>query len=152
MNAPFSLPADDAVIDPHLVFLQRASALCTLVEAGEMTPADAFAELAVDLHCRCSRETVRQWEKTHPHAAAQKAAPQPCAAASTVQALMHSLRSGAAALDRADVRQRLSQLNGSQLKAVCAGVRKFLPDIATPWSEADSKSIAGLWRQLHVFR
>jgi hypothetical protein len=56
------------------------------------------------------------------------------AAASTVEALMFSLRSGAGALARPDVRHRLSQLNKEQLCEVAARLLKFT---AAGWTEAD---------------
>jgi hypothetical protein len=56
------------------------------------------------------------------------------AAASTVEALMFSLSSGAGALARPDVRHRLSQLNKEQLCEVAARLLKFT---AAGWTEAD---------------
>jgi hypothetical protein len=61
------------------------------------------------------------------------------AAASTVEALMFSLRrGGVGALARHDVQVRLSELlDLEQVREVCGRVQNFKQHIAPPWSEAD---------------
>jgi hypothetical protein len=59
------------------------------------------------------------------------------AAASTVEALMFSLRSGVAALGRTDTQQRLSELDLEQVREVCSRVQNFKQHIAPLWTEAD---------------
>jgi hypothetical protein len=55
------------------------------------------------------------------------------AAASTVEALMFSLRDGIAALGRRAILRRLSELSAAQLREVAVRVQKFKPEIAQPW-------------------
>jgi hypothetical protein len=67
------------------------------------------------------------------------------AAASTVEALMYSLRSGREALSRSDVRQRLSELDKEQLCKVAARLLKFT---AAGWTEADIEVLTNMWDDL----
>jgi hypothetical protein len=64
-------------------------------------------------------------------------------AASTVEALTFSLRSGVGALARRDVRVPLSELNEEQLGEVCARLLAHWK-----WSESDLEAIASLWSGL----
>jgi hypothetical protein len=54
----------DNPVDPRLVFLTRAAARLTLVEAGEMDLDTAVADLIPP--CACARETVAMWELKYP--------------------------------------------------------------------------------------
>jgi hypothetical protein len=64
------------------------------------------------------------------------------AAASTVEALMFSLRErGIPALDEPDTRRRLSQLNDSQLLEVAARLQKLKPEIARAWSADEVETL-----------
>ena len=55
----------DTHVDPRLVFLARASARLTLVEAGKMDIAEAYDEL-IEFVCDCQRwPLAAQWERTH---------------------------------------------------------------------------------------
>jgi hypothetical protein len=65
------------------------------------------------------------------------------AAASTLEALVFSLRSGVGALARRDVQARLSELNKNQLGEVCARLLAHWK-----WSLGDLEAIASLWGDL----
>jgi hypothetical protein len=67
------------------------------------------------------------------------------AAASTIEALMFSLRSGLGALARPDVRHRLSELSKEQLCEVAARLLKFT---AARWTEADIEALINMWDDL----
>jgi len=67
-------PQDSSInlVDPRLVFLERASARLLLVEAGEMDLdkaidglIDALDELT-GRHCTCAKETLAHWEILFP--------------------------------------------------------------------------------------
>ena len=56
----------NALVDPRLVFLARASARLALIEVGEMDLDEAFDDL-VESICDCRRwPLAEQWERTHP--------------------------------------------------------------------------------------
>jgi len=56
----------NALVDPRLVFLARASARLVLVESGEIDLGEAFDEL-IESVCDCARwPLAEQWERTHP--------------------------------------------------------------------------------------
>jgi hypothetical protein len=59
------------------------------------------------------------------------------AAASTVEALMFSLRAGVAALGKPDTLRRLSELSDAQLREVAVRLQKFTAEIARPWPPED---------------
>jgi hypothetical protein len=59
------------------------------------------------------------------------------AAASTVEALMFSLRSGVQALGQHNNVRRLSELSDEQLREVAVRVQRFSPHIAPPWNAED---------------
>lgn len=67
------------------------------------------------------------------------------ATASTVEALIYSLRSGAAALSRKDVRERLTALDEKQLREICALVQSFKPHTAQPWKADEVGKIVIMW-------
>jgi len=56
----------NALVDPRLAFLARASARLVLVEVGEMDLNEAFDDL-IEFVCDCARwPLAEQWERTHP--------------------------------------------------------------------------------------
>jgi len=56
----------NALVDPRLAFLARASARLVLVEVGEMDLNEAFDDL-IESVCDCARwPPAEQWERTHP--------------------------------------------------------------------------------------
>jgi hypothetical protein len=59
------------------------------------------------------------------------------AAASTVEALVFSLRAGVAALSELNTLRRLSELSDAQLREVATRLQKFKPDIASTWARED---------------
>jgi hypothetical protein len=59
------------------------------------------------------------------------------AAASTVEALMFSLRSGVQALGRSDTIHRLAELSDEQLRDVAVRLQKFKPHVAPAWNAED---------------
>jgi hypothetical protein len=64
----------------------------------------------------------------------------------TVEALMFSLRSGGAALERKDVRERLSRMSETQLHEICARLRKLT--IARPWTSEETALLTELWETI----
>jgi len=71
------------------------------------------------------------------------------AAASTVEALMYSLRAGGAALASPHTRRRLSELNEAQLHEVSARLQKFQPNIARAWTPVEVELLVAVWSDLH---
>jgi hypothetical protein len=71
------------------------------------------------------------------------------AAASTVEALMYSLRAGGAALACPHARRGLSELNEAQLHEVSARLQKFQPNIARPWTPVEVELLVAIWVDLH---
>jgi len=56
----------NALVDPRLAFLARASARLVLVEVGEMNLDEAYEDLVASV-CDCQRwPLAEQWELTHP--------------------------------------------------------------------------------------
>jgi len=56
----------NALVDPRLAFLARASARLILVESGEMDLDEAYEDLVASV-CDCARwPLAEQWERTHP--------------------------------------------------------------------------------------
>jgi hypothetical protein len=56
----------NALVDPRLAFLARASARLILVESGEMDLDEAYEDLVASV-CDCARwPLAAQWELTHP--------------------------------------------------------------------------------------
>jgi hypothetical protein len=65
-------------------------------------------------------------------------APQPHrAAASTVEALMYSLRFGVQALDKHETLGRLRELSDEQMREVAVRVQRFQSHIAPAWKTED---------------
>ena len=56
----------NALVDPRLAFLARASARLVLVEVGETNLDEAYEDLVASV-CDCQRwPLAEQWELTHP--------------------------------------------------------------------------------------
>jgi hypothetical protein len=53
-------------IDPKLAWLARAAARHILVDAGLMTPQEAFDGLIDCLSCTCTRAVAERWEVIYP--------------------------------------------------------------------------------------
>jgi len=73
----------------------------------------------------------------------------PRAAASTVEALMYSLRAGGAAVVCSHARRRLSELSEAQLHEVCARLQRFQPRIARAWTPVEVEFLVAIWVDLH---
>jgi hypothetical protein len=72
------------------------------------------------------------------------------ATASTVEALMFSLRSrGVGALGGSDTQRRLSELNAAQLREVALRLRKLKPKIARAWSPKEVEVLIAAKRRLN---
>ena len=71
------------------------------------------------------------------------------AAASTIEALVFSLRAGGVALDCPAARGRLSELSEAQLHEVCARLQKFNPNIARAWTPIEVELLVAVWNDLH---
>jgi len=71
------------------------------------------------------------------------------AAASTVQALMYSLRAGGAALASPHARRRLSKLSEAQLHEVSARLQKFQLNITRAWTAVEVEFLVAIWIDLH---
>jgi hypothetical protein len=70
------------------------------------------------------------------------------AAASTIEALMFSLRRGPEALTHAGTLNRLAQLSEPQLLEVMTRVQKFKPEIAPAWTPEQVRALAILRSRL----
>ena len=71
------------------------------------------------------------------------------AAASTVEALMYSLRRGVDELTKPDTQRRLSELSEDQLRAVCERVQNFKPEIAPAWTPEEIEALTNIWSAVH---
>src|SRR5262245_6205108 len=71
------------------------------------------------------------------------------AAASTVEALMYTLRAGGTALACPHARRRLSELSEAQLHEVCARLQRFQPRIARAWTPVEVELLVAIWVDLH---
>ena len=71
------------------------------------------------------------------------------AAASTIEALMFSLRAGGAALACPHARRRLAELTEAQLHDVCARLQKIDPNIARAWTPIEVELLVAVWSDLH---
>jgi len=67
----------------------------------------------------------------------------------TIEALVYSLRRGAAELSKPDTLRRLSELDKAQLKAIYRHLQNFNPEIAPPWPPEDVAALIAKWRELH---
>jgi hypothetical protein len=75
--------------------------------------------------------------------------PRDRAAASTVEALMYTLRAGGTALACPHARRRLSELSEAQLHEVCARLQRFQPRIARAWTPVEVELLVAIWVDLH---
>jgi hypothetical protein len=71
------------------------------------------------------------------------------AAASTVEALLYSLRAGGAALACPHARRRLAELAEAQLHEVSARLQTFQPKIARAWTPVEVELLVGIWIDIH---
>ena len=71
------------------------------------------------------------------------------AAASTVDALMYSLREGVVALRRDDVLQRLGALDEQQMRTACTQLLKRNPNIAKSWEPDEIECLVIAWAACH---
>jgi hypothetical protein len=68
------------------------------------------------------------------------------AAASTVEALMFSLREGIESLEtNSDSLRRLSELSAEQLRCVCERLQRLKPAIAPAWSSEGVRALIRIW-------
>jgi hypothetical protein len=74
------------------------------------------------------------------------------AAASSVEALTHSLQRGVDELTRPDTQRRLSELSEEQLHAVCGRLQNFKPEISPAWTPEEVKALISIWGTIHVSR
>src|SRR5262245_42664736 len=72
-----------------------------------------------------------------------------CAAASTVEALMFSLRRGVNELASPDTQRRLSELDEGQLSAVCGRLQNFKPEIVAAWEPEEIEALTNIWSVVH---
>jgi hypothetical protein len=71
------------------------------------------------------------------------------AAASTVEALMYSLRRGVNELTKPDTQRRLSELSEDQLRAACERLQNFKPEIAPAWTPEEIEALTNIWSAVH---
>ena len=71
------------------------------------------------------------------------------AAASTIEALMFSLRAGGVALACPHARRRLAGLAEAQLHEVCARLQKIDLNIARAWTPIEVELLVAVWSDLH---
>jgi hypothetical protein len=72
------------------------------------------------------------------------------AAASTIEALMFSLRSGTGALGQPDTLRRLGELSDTQIREVAVRVQKFKPQIIAPaWTAEDVRMLLAARSKVH---
>ena len=74
------------------------------------------------------------------------------APATTVEALMLSLRRGISELTQPDTLRRLSALDTDQFESVCLRVQAFQPRIAPTWTADDADLLISTWRKLREQR
>ena len=64
----------------------------------------------------------------------------------TVEALMFSLRSGGAALERKEVHERLAHMSETQLHEICARLHKLT--VARTWTSEETALLTELWETI----
>jgi hypothetical protein len=74
------------------------------------------------------------------------------APASTLEALIFSLRRGVTELTKPDRQRRLAALEENQLEAACLRLQAFQPKIAEPWSPDDVDLLISAWRKFREQR
>jgi len=67
----------------------------------------------------------------------------------TIEALVYSLRRGAAELSKPDKLRQLSELDKAQLKAIYRHLQNFNLEIVPPWPPEDVAALIAKWRELH---
>jgi hypothetical protein len=76
--APLTQTAGWSMIDPRLVFLERAAARLALLEAGAMNLEEAFDGLMPAVlqiaDCRCYREIIESFDRCRPASKHRRAA------------------------------------------------------------------------------
>jgi hypothetical protein len=144
-------------VDPRAVFLRRAARVGALHRGGRLNADQAFNALIHpfleivgpaarlckicgdppwrhdEAWCRaCAEgEARRRADRTEPPTPAR-------AAASTLEALMYSLRErGIKALGEPDTLRRLCELSDEQLRDVAVRLQQFQPHIAPAWKAED---------------
>jgi hypothetical protein len=116
--------------DPHLMWLAHAAAVQAQVEAAEITPAAAFAELAPAFDrlrpCTCAREYTarleryghRRAELNNPHS---RPTPQ-----STIEAILYVVRQrGVAALKEPATAARIQECDAEARKELKLRIKKL---------------------------
>jgi len=104
---------------------------------------------------RCEgAEILRAWRLLDENVSLEQAwseiqVPRGRTAASTVEALMYTLRAGGTALACPHARRRLSELSEAQLHEVCARLQRFLPRIARAWTPVEVELLVAIWVDLH---
>jgi hypothetical protein len=83
------------------------------------------------------------------HAWSETQAPRGRAAASTVEALVYSLRGGGTSLNCAHTRRRLSELSEAQLHEMSARLQRFQPNIARAWTSVEVELLVAIWIGSH---
>ena len=130
-----------------------------LMTAGEhrCTPSRPDAKLAVEqeaTHQLESAEILRARRLLDENVSLERAwseiqASRGRAAASTVEALLYSLRAGGAALDCRHARRRLAELTEAQLHEVFTRLQKIDPNIARAWTPIEVELLVAVWSDLH---
>jgi hypothetical protein len=141
---------------------QAPQALCQrheLMTAGEhrCMPSRPDAKLAVEqeaTHQLESAEILRARRLLDENVSLERAwsetqASRGRAAASTVEALLYSLRTGGAALACPHARRRLAELAEAQLHEVSARLQTFQPKIARAWTPIEVELLVAVWSDLH---
>jgi hypothetical protein len=73
------------------------------------------------------------------------------AAASTVDALIYSLRQrGTATLSEPDTQRRIAELSEEQLHDVGSRLQRLKPEIAKPWTAEDIERLVEAWAVRHA--
>jgi hypothetical protein len=113
------------------------AALEIMVAAGVIRPEQSTFELACEQADR----------KRQPHPNRQEVAMG--APATTVEALVFSLRRGVNELTQPDTKRRLAALDAHQLKEACRRVQAFHPKIAKQWLADDVERLISAWKNSH---
>lgn len=124
----------EAAVDYHK---QRAGRVLVVESAPER-----LKKLRALLNNNVSLETA--CAEMHQHHFAGRAA------ASTVEALMYSLREhGTAALDEPPTKRRIRQLSEQQLHEVAQRLERLKPKIAKPWTADEVVRLVEAWTACH---
>ena len=71
------------------------------------------------------------------------------AAASTVEALIYTLRGGVDELAKPNTQRRLSELSEDQLRAVRGRLQNFKSEIAVAWAPEEVEALINVWSAVH---